>query len=875
MSAPKTGAEIRQAFLSFFEAREHLALPSDSLIPTGDPTLLFTGAGMNQFKNEFLGKGRDLRRATTAQKCLRVPDLEKVGLTPRHHTFFEMLGNFSFGDYFKKETIAWEWQFFTEVMGWDGERFLVTVYQDDEEAYGLWREEIGLPAERIFRFGEKENYWPASAPSRGPNGPCGPCSEIYWDQSPGKPFPDNQGLEELPSRFLEVGNFVFTQFDRQSNGSLPPLPQSNIDVGLGLERIAAVAQGVDNNLETDIFAPVLEKIQSLSGCTYGKDAANDIRIRRIADHARAVFFCIADGAAPSREGRGYVVRKIIRRSLRDGIDLQMPEGFLTELLPSIQKTMGSAYPEILEHADLIRAMAGGEEEQFREVYQRGIQRLESMLAQLGNPEKGTVFPGDAAFELHDTFGFPVDITAVVVREHGFSLDEKGFERAMAQQKNRARASSGLSGDVFAESFGSRCASANIPETIFVGYDTLSHKGQVLGIFDDGEFIQEIPAGKSAAVLLDATPFYAEGGGQVGDQGQLKDGAGKVVFEINHTTAEGNFWLHHGTAKQSFAAGDSLTALVHAETRAAIQRHHTATHLLQSAFQEVVGTHVHQAGSKVEATRLRFDYTHGEALSPETLLQLEDWISTAILSATPVETRISSLDDARKQGVTALFGEKYAEEVRVVEVAQFSAELCGGTHVSNTGAIGLFRIVSDRALAAGVRRMEAVAGTAALHKVREERDSLSAAAGLLKCPPHQVAERVLALQAQAKLAKTALTTEIPDGEELLAQLQSPTQPSWQHLHGISADGLRQLADQLKGKRVPPLLLLTGGEGEQLPFVILCPPTSPWNAGEMAKKFGLFVGGGGGGRADFAQGQGAQNGDLKQATEDFFGSLPTPA
>ncbi len=480
MSQPTQVAEIREAFLAFFESKEHLRLASDSLIPSNDPTLLFTGAGMNQFKDEFLGKGRDFRRATTAQKCLRVPDLENVGVTPRHHTFFEMLGNFSFGDYFKKETIPWEWEFFTEVLGWDAQRFVVTVYEDDDEAFQIWHELVGLPSQRIYRFGEKENFWPSSAPSKGPNGVCGPCSEIYWDQEPGQPLPANAGLDDLPGRFLEVGNFVFTQFDRQDGGQLAPLPQKNIDVGLGLERIAAVAQNVPNNFETDLFAPILQGIEEACGQSYGSTDMVGVRMRRIADHCRAVFFCIADGAMPGREGRGYVVRKILRRAVRDGLDLGMQKPFLANLLPCVQEAMAAAYPELIAQADTIRALVEGEEVRFREVYAHGIDRLQADMEEL-RAQKITVFPGALAFELHDTYGFPLDTSRVILEEQGFSLDQAGFDAAMEAQKARARRGSEISAEVFAASLPSQLQAAGIPTTQFLGYKKNQLSTSVAGL----------------------------------------------------------------------------------------------------------------------------------------------------------------------------------------------------------------------------------------------------------------------------------------------------------------------------------------------------------------------------------------------------------
>ncbi|MCX8229751.1 MAG: alanine--tRNA ligase [Planctomycetota bacterium] len=877
MNAPRTGAEIRQAFLGFYQAREHLHLASDSLIPSHDPTLLFTGAGMNQFKDEFLGKGRDFKRATTVQKCIRVPDLENVGRTPRHHTFFEMLGNFSFGDYFKKETIAWEWEFFTQTLGWASDRFYVTVYHEDEEAFQLWHDGIGLPEAQIYRFGEKENFWPSSAPSKGPNGPCGPCSEIYWDQTPGKPLPSNQGLEELPERFLEVGNFVFTQFDRQENGSLPPLPQNNIDVGLGLERIAAVAQGVDNNLETDLFAPSLTRLQSLSGKTYGKDRDVDIRMRRIADHVRAVFFCIADGAAPAREGRGYIVRKILRRAVRDAIDLQIPSGFFTKLLPDVQETMGQSYPELLEQQQTILAMVDGEENRFRDVYDKGITRLYQQIesVQAKNPS-AHLFPGDLAFELHDTFGFPSDITEVVVKERGLAFDTPGFQSAMDSQRERARSASEISKDVFAESLASQLSAHGLKPTSFLGYESTSAEASTQAFLVEGILTSEMTPGQEGIVLLDHTPFYAEGGGQIGDSGELLSCSGDTFFQVTHTTSEDGFSLHHGKALSPGVLGATVTANVHAQKREAVQRHHTATHLLQAALRTVLGDHVQQAGSHVDETRLRFDYTHHEAPGAGVFREVEGWVQNSVMAAVSLEAETCALEDAKKSGVMALFGEKYSEEVRVVRIPGYSAELCGGTHVHNTGAIGAFRILTDRSLAAGVRRMEAVAGDVAAATIHHERTILQDLAARLKCQTPQVLERVQSLQKKAKVSAQSTAPATLDPQALLDACAQANQPLWKHFPEASAEHLRTLIDSIKGKsELPPLLLLTGGLPDQVPFALLTSKESGLKAGTLAKEFGGKIGGGGGGRPDFAQGQGTSGSNLEQIIQTFFNSLPSPA
>lgn len=877
MSLPRTGSEIREAYLAFFESQGHLRLPSDSLIPSNDPTLLFTGAGMNQFKDEFLGNGRDLSRATTSQKCLRVPDLENVGLTPRHHTFFEMLGNFSFGDYFKKETIPWEWKFFTETLGWEAERFVCTVYQDDDEAFQIWRDAVGMPEERIYRFGEKENFWPSSAPSKGPNGVCGPCSEIYFDLEPGAALPNDPAMEELPDRFLEVGNFVFTQFDRKDGGVLEPLPQKNIDVGLGLERIAAVAQDVPNNFETDIFAPLLDALQSGTGLTYGKESAHDIRMRRIADHARAVFFCVADGATPGREGRGYVVRKILRRAVRDGIDLGYQKPFLAELLKPVQESMAAAYPQLIEQQSTIQALCQAEEERFRDVYRRGIERLESQIDSLKESDNAAcVFPGDLAFELHDTFGFPVDITEVVARDHGLELDQAAFQQAMESQRDRARASTDISGDVFTESLASRLGGAGIAATEFCGYRADQATSSIVGLIQKGELVNELPAGQKGAVVLACTPFYAEGGGQVGDSGFMGSEQGGGLFEVETTHAEEGYILHSGVAINDLHLGAECKAQVCTVSRRATERHHTATHLMHAALKEVLGSHVNQAGSQVSPQRLRFDYTHPEAPNQEQLRQIEDLVRKQVLRATEVEVENTSLEEAKSRGVTALFGEKYADDVRVVNVPGFSAELCGGTHVANVGAIGSFLILSDRALAAGVRRIEAVAGPVADQVFRQNQDTLIALGGELKSTEDRLLERVQALKAQLKEAKQAKTVALPGADQILAEWKDESGFVWKHLADIDANPLRDLSDNLRSAgKLPPIVLLTGGDTKKVPFVLICSKQSGAHAGKLAKELGKLIRGGGGGRPDFAQGQGSNGEDLEQAVQAFASSLASNA
>ncbi len=878
MSLPHTSAQIRESFLTFFEGKDHQRLPSDSLVPTNDPTLLFTGAGMNQFKDEFLGHGRPgLTRATTSQKCLRVPDLENVGRTPRHHTFFEMLGNFSFGDYFKAEAIPWEWEFFTEVLGLDGERMVASVYQEDEEAYGLWRDGIAMPEDRIFRFGEKENFWPSAAPSKGPNGPCGPCSELYFDLQPDAgPPPDHAGIEALPDRFLEIGNFVFTQFDRQDGGDLKALPQRNIDVGLGLERIAAVVQKVPNNFETDAFAPLMAAIQELSGKSYGDDPALDTRMRRIADHARAVFFCLADGVTPGRDGRAYVVRKILRRAVRDAISLDVKALCLPALLGPLQETMAEAYPQLTEQETTLQNICAAEEERFREVYAQGISRLDAAVETL-KAESNPTFPGTTAFELHDTWGFPSDITEVIVQEQGLKFDRAGFDAAMSEQKERARAGSDLAGDVFGESIAGKLQTGGVPGTCFEGWERDQCSTHAIALIQEGQLVDSLVVGQAATVLLSESPFYGEGGGQVGDAGQLLSPTGDLVFAIERTTCDGDHLLHYGKAHAPLEVGDALLACVDCESRRSTERHHTATHLLHAALRAILGDHVHQAGSFVGPEHLRFDYTHPQGLTETEILAVEDLVLQHILADQTLDLRVCGLEEAKAAGVTALFGEKYGDEVRVVEIPGFSAELCGGTHVTATGAIGDFRLLSDRALSAGVRRIEAVAGLCALAERRREATALRSLAGHLKVPAERLLDRIESLQEQLREARRRTQASAPSLPDILDSLRGQSGPlAWLHLEGLDADSLGRLADQIQASdSVPSVLLLAGGGAEEIPFVLLADPESGHSAHDLARTFGKCVQGGGGGRPDFARGKGGNPAGLKDGITALQEVVSTPA
>ena len=883
---PLTVAEIRARFLKFFEQQGHKVMASDSLVPANDPTLLFTGAGMNQFKDMFLGKGTlPWKRIATSQKCLRVPDLDNVGFTPRHHTFFEMLGNFSFGDYFKKECIAWEWAFFKDVCGIPAERMVATVYKDDDEAYAIWTKDIGLPPTRVFRFGEKENFWPAEAPSKGPNGPCGPCSEIYFDARPGEPCPAQKGLESLPDdRFTEIGNCVFTQFDRQPDGSLRPLPQKNIDVGLGLERIAAVLQGAKNNFETELFKPYLDHLGALTGVPYGRDGKRDIRMRRIADHIRAITFCIADGALPSNEGRGYVVRKILRRAARDGYELGLHRPFLFEMVDLVGRLMGDHYPEVRESAGQCRAVIRGEEENFLTVYRQGTARLAEFLAVAKKPSAGsaTAGSGEFAFTLHDTFGFPVDITQKVMEESGHRLDEAGFEAAMEQQRQRARASMATTDAVFTASVAVKLRDADCKPSTFTGYTELKTATKLQALVGDGDaLLNRANAGQKVLVVAATTPFYAQGASQVGDRGTVTTATGTA--QIVNTTALDGFHLHQALVQAGhLETGQPCTLEVDEPARRATERNHTATHLLHSALKKVLGDHVSQAGSEVAPERLRFDYTQPEKPASEKLQRVEDEVNAQILLATDVRAVVRRLDEARSQGFVALFGEKYGEQVRTLQVGEFSKELCGGTHVRNSGNIGPFRITAETAVAAGTRRIEAVTGTAALELAQKDRASLGLLANTLKVPLAKVVDRVQELGEELKKVRRELEKALaPDLDAELTKLRAVA-VSKDGVHtvvyerpGLQTKDAQELLKRAQGVLDPMAgVVLSPVDGEVLVVAAVSPSLlARIKAGDLVKTLAALLGGGGGGRPEAAQGKGKDQSRVKDAAAAAVAAMRT--
>jgi len=868
--------EIRKRYLGYFQERGHRLVPSDSLVPADDPSLLFTGAGMNQFKEMFLGKGKmEYTRATTCQKCLRTGDIENVGRTAGHHTFFEMLGNFSFGDYFKREAIRWAWDFLLNELKIDPARLSVSVYKDDEEAYNIWADEVAVPPERIFRFGAKDNFWPSNAPQDGPNGPCGPCSEIFFDQG------ENAGCGSAhcdPScpcgRYVEIWNLVFTQFDRRDGGRLDPLPQRNIDTGMGLDRVAAVMQGKRTNFETDVFMPLLAEICRLTGAKYGKAAESDRRIRRIADHARAATFVIADGVLPSNEGRGYVLRRLLRRAVSDGIALGAEEVFVYKLIPVVGNVMGRTYPEIVEKRDGIARIVKAEEERFRETLAAGGEMLDKLLASLED-EHRRVVTGEEAFRLYDTFGYPIEFIAERVAEKGFEVDVAGFENEMNVQRERARSGSNIAADIFAAARSPiHDLSSRVRSTEFRGYQESRVETKVVGILKDGALANEV-SDKDAevSVVLEATPFYAESGGQVGDAGSVR-GKG-FVFAVADTGKSEGLFLHTGKLDHGkIAVGTEAVAEIDIERRLNIMRNHTATHLLQYALRKRLGTHVEQSGSHVGPDRLRFDFTHFQALRAEELRDVERIVNEVVAENLAVSTYQTSLDDARREGVIALFGEKYGAEVRVVRVGDVSAELCGGTHLDRAGSIGLFKIIGEESVAQGVRRITAVTGAAAVEAVHGLEDLLDEIAEAVDSPRSRLAERARDLAAETRklrkeLEKAAASKASSAAQDLLSgarQLKSLRLVA-KRIDGLSADDLRRFLDGLKAEKA--LVTVIGSVKDGRPALAASVSPDLVKAGLSAvsiiKQAAADIGGGGGGRPDMAQAGGKNAGGIDKALE----------
>ncbi|HPF27996.1 MAG TPA: alanine--tRNA ligase, partial [Steroidobacteraceae bacterium] len=793
-----SATDVRRAFLEFFQSRGHTVVPSSSLVPGNDPTLLFTNAGMVQFKDCFLGKDkRDYVRAASSQRCVRAGgkhnDLENVGYTARHHTFFEMLGNFSFGDYFKRDAIRYAWDFVTGTLQLDPERLWVTVFRDDDEAARIWVEEMGVPAERVTRLGEQSNFW-----AMGDTGPCGPCSEIFYDHGahiaggpPGSPDEDGD-------RYVEIWNLVFMQFDRAPDGKLTPLPKPSVDTGAGLERLSAVMQGVTNNYDIDLFRNLVRAAADIAGT---QDLTNS-SLRVIADHIRACTFLIIDGVTPSNEGRGYVLRRIIRRAIRHGYKLGIEQAFFHRLVATLEQEMGAAYPELRAGRALAERVLRQEEERFAETLANGMQLLEQAIASLGGSQ---TIDGETVFKLYDTYGFPVDLTADVMRERGLAVDQAGFETAMEAQRDRARAASKFGVDL-------RAGVQLDAKTAFAGYDGTSGRGRVVALLRDGAMVQSLRAGDSGEVVLDATPFYAESGGQVGDAGELS--AGAVRFIVRDTQKRGTAFAHIGElVSGELKIGEQLDAEVDAARRCATVQNHSATHLLHAALRKVLGTHVQQKGSLVAPDRLRFDFSHFQAVTREKLVAIEKLVNEQIRANAAAETTVSSYDEAVAAGAMALFGEKYERDVRVLKLGDFSMELCGGTHVTRAGDIGVFKIVAESGVAAGVRRIEAITGEAALDWIDENEAAMRDVASMLRGTREDVRtkvqdalERIRALERENRQLKDKLASG--QGQDLTAGALDigGVKVVAARVDGADAGALRNAVDQLKDKLKSAVVVL---------------------------------------------------------------------
>lgn len=867
----KSTAEIRQAFLDFFHSKGHQVVASSSLVPHNDPTLLFTNAGMNQFKDVFLGLDkRNYSRATTSQHCVRAGgkhnDLENVGYTARHHTFFEMLGNFSFGDYFKHDAIQFAWELLTSEKWFalPKERLWVTVYESDDEAYEIWEKEVGIPRERIIRIGDNkgapyasDNFW-----QMGDTGPCGPCTEIFYDHGdhiwggpPGSP-------EEDGDRYIEIWNIVFMQFNRQADGTMEPLPKPSVDTGMGLERIAAVLQHVNSNYDIDLFRTLIQAVAKVTGAT---DLSNK-SLRVIADHIRSCAFLIADGVMPSNESRGYVLRRIIRRAVRHGNMLGAKETFFYKLVGPLIDVMGSAGEDLKRQQAQVEQVLKTEEEQFARTLERGLALLDEELAKLS----GDTLDGETAFRLYDTYGFPVDLTADVCRERNIKVDEAGFDAAMEEQRRRAREASGFGADYNAMI---RVDSASE----FKGYDHLELNGKVTALFVDGKAVDAINAGQEAVVVLDQTPFYAESGGQVGDKGELK--GANFSFAVEDTQKYGQAIGHIGKlAAGSLKVGDAVQADVDEARRARIRLNHSATHLMHAALRQVLGTHVSQKGSLVNDKVLRFDFSHNEAMKPEEIRAVEDLVNAQIRRNLPIETNIMDLEAAKAKGAMALFGEKYDERVRVLSMGDFSTELCGGTHASRTGDIGLFRIISESGTAAGVRRIEAVTGEGAIATVHADSDRLSEVAHLLKGDSNNLADKVRSVLERTR----QLEKELQQLKEQAAAQESANLSSKaidvngvkllvSELSGVEPKMLRTMVDDLKNQLGSTIIVLaTVAEGKvSLIAGVSKDVTDRVKAGELIGMVAQQVGGKGGGRPDMAQAGGTDAAALPAALASVKG------
>jgi len=872
-------ADLRRAFLDFFEQRGHKPVASSSLVPEGDPTLFFVNAGMVQFKDVFVGiEQRDYSRATTVQKCMRVSgkhnDLENVGVTARHHTLFEMLGNFSFGDYFKRDAIAYAWEFLTVTMGLPADRLLVTVFESDEESAELWRA-IGVPEEHIGRCGAKDNFW-----SMGPTGPCGPCTEIHWDLQEdyvADNEPDPWGFGHDAGRYMEIWNLVFMQHERYlENGETleRDLPSPSVDTGMGLERIAAISQGFKSNWELDEFQSVIGVASAASGRKYREDPETDISLRVIADHSRAAAFLVGDGVMPSNEERGYVLRRIMRRAIRHGVKLGINEPFMHLTTAQVVEDMKSSYPELQARREFIRKVVLNEEEAFRLTLDRGLQLLDQAFSQMG-AEGADLLSGKTVFELHDTFGFPPDLTSIIAQERNFRVDMEGYSEHMSSQKARSRAAWKGSGETAVDQAYRQLEADG--DTEFLGYENTDDHSSITAILVDGVAVEAARRGQDVEIVTAATPFYAESGGQVGDQGTLSGPNGKVQVSDCQKPA-GRVYVHSGKVTGgTIAVGDELHLEVDAQRRTDIMRNHTATHLLHAALRELLGEHVQQKGSLVEPDRLRFDFSHFEAIPDESLRAIEDMVNYWVLSDSAVESFETDMEGALAQGAMALFGEKYGDRVRVVQVPGFSTELCGGTHCRATGQIGLLKITSETGIAAGIRRIEALTGRRAFHYLRSLESAQKDIAVLLKSGRDETVSKIgrlleerKALRRQVEDLKQKLLSGGPSGEGPQARNIQGVQVLAAELEGVDARELRSHSDMLLEKLGSGVVVLAARSGGKASLLVKISKdlTDRIRAGDVVRELAQVVGGKGGGRPDMAQAGGKQPENIPEALEKAY-------
>ena len=865
-----TGGELRESFLKFFEGKDHKVLPSASLIPLSDPSILWTAAGMVPFKPYFTGAAKpDFLRVTTCQKCVRTPDMESVGKTSRHHTFFEMLGNFSFGDYFKESAIPWAWEYITEVLAIPREKLWITVYYEDDEAFDIWRQVVGVPEERIVRMGKETNFWEIGI------GPCGPCSEIYVDLGPER----GCGSPECAvgcecDRYIEIWNLVFIQFFRDEDGNYSPLESKGIDTGMGLERVASVLQQAHSNFETDLFMEIMNFTAGLFNLRYGEDGQVDLALKVIADHCRAVTFAVADGALPSNEGRGYVIRRLLRRAVRFGRLLGIKDAFLHRVAQAVIRQMGGAYPELVDKQEHVLKVVMAEEERFGETLSQGMELLSQIFAGL-RKSGGTMIPGGDVFKLYDTFGFPMELTGEMAEEEGFQVDLDGFQLAMDEQRQRARKARQETEYISEKDAFYKNLREQLGETVFLGYEKLAAEGTVLAVFQGENRVGRAEAGQTVEFVLDRTPCYAESGGQVSDWAKIS-AAGMEVEVTEVIKPVEKLFVHRGRVVSGVLEEQSRVLVeVNQTRRMAVSRNHSATHLLQKSLKTVLGSHVNQAGSYVEPERLRFDFTHYAAMSPEELSRVENMVNQAVLANMPVEVFETSVEEAKAMGAAALFDEKYGEKVRAVKMGDFSLELCGGTHLSSTAEAGLFKLISESSVGAGLRRIEGVTGEPALRHVTAGEDMLTEVARLVKVPVGEAVRRVEYLVQnvrelehecellQAKLAKYQAqdlleqTKEVEGATVLSCSVAAP-----------DMDSLRGMADVLRDKLGSGVVVLGSTVGDKVNLVAVVTKDLQKNglhAGKLIKEVAAKVGGGGGGRPDMAQAGGKEPARLGEALE----------